>query len=134
MIALDTNILLRYFLKDHEEQHMAASALFAASEENAFFISHIVLCEMVWVLTARYRLSRDEIAHILYYMLETREFIVENQPAVQSALHRYQHEKADFADFLIASSAHQHGCRAVATFDQKALQSDGFVRPDGIAS
>ncbi len=48
MIGLDTNILVRYLTRDHEQQWRQAAAVIQQSQP--CFITNIVLCELVWVL------------------------------------------------------------------------------------
>ena len=50
MIALDTNVLARFLLKDDAVQHRAAAALLAGAQE--FTAPPTVLLELVWVLEA----------------------------------------------------------------------------------
>jgi len=48
MIALDTNILVRYLTQDDEQQWQQAVTLI--QENQPCFIANIVVCELVWVL------------------------------------------------------------------------------------
>lgn len=48
MIGLDTNVLVRYLTRDHEQQWRRAAAIIQQSRP--CFITNIVLCELVWVL------------------------------------------------------------------------------------
>lgn len=50
MIALDTNILVRFFVRDDEGQALKARALIAASQ---VLILTTVLMETEWVLRSR---------------------------------------------------------------------------------
>lgn len=72
MIALDTNVLVRFLVVDDEAQAAQATSLIeqAIADDAALFISDVVLCETVWVLTARYGFSRVEVAAVLRRLLE----------------------------------------------------------------
>ena len=60
MIALDTNVLVRFLVEDDKAQAAAAAALvkrsIAAGE--ALFVADVVLCEVVWVLEVAYKVPR----------------------------------------------------------------------------
>ena len=52
MIGLDTNVVVRYLVKDDPRQaEKAATFIQKQSRRNdVLFLNHIVLCELVWVL------------------------------------------------------------------------------------
>ena len=52
MIAIDTNILVRYITQDDLQQAEAAENLLAIynNKPQSIFINNIVLCEFIWVL------------------------------------------------------------------------------------
>jgi predicted nucleic-acid-binding protein len=60
LIAIDTNVLLRYLLWDDEAQAIKASALISGSQ--AVLLTDIVLVETIWTLTGKkYRLDKNNI-------------------------------------------------------------------------
>jgi len=63
VIGLDTNVLLRYLLRDDPAQAARADRELERGER--FLIDSIVLCELVWVLEAGYGFSRTEITGAL---------------------------------------------------------------------
>ena len=52
MIALDTNVLVRFIVEDDDEQTGRAVLLIhdALAKNEPLFVSEVVLCEVVWVL------------------------------------------------------------------------------------
>lgn len=51
MKGLDTNVLVRYFVRDDEEQWKTADRYLGQNLQKEFyFISNVVLCETIWVL------------------------------------------------------------------------------------
>ena len=117
MIGLDTNVLLRYLLKDDQVQWEQAVQVLETGE--TFFISNLVLCELCWVLQSRYKLSRTEIVEVVQALLDTDAFQFENRLAVQSAIGQMQQGKAGLADYLIGFLNQQAGCTKTVTFDRK---------------
>jgi predicted nucleic-acid-binding protein len=59
LIAVDTNVLVRYFTNDDPEQARRAASLLAGPE--TVYVAHSVLMELEWVLRAIYELPRPAI-------------------------------------------------------------------------
>ncbi|MBT9561274.1 MAG: PIN domain-containing protein [Myxococcales bacterium] len=62
MIALDTNVLVR-FVVDDGEQHQRARRFVAAAlaRRETLYVSQIVACEFTWVLRSAYRRSKVDV-------------------------------------------------------------------------
>ena len=59
MIAIDTNVLLRYLLLDDEIQAKKAADLIESRQ--SVYISHVVLVESVWTLKGKkYKLTNTD--------------------------------------------------------------------------
>ncbi len=131
MMGLDTHVLMRYLLNDDEEQSRRAVALINETADlgEKMYISHVVVCEVAWVLRSAGDLPRVEIAEVLNMLLHTAQFAVEDPDLAGRALARYGRGGADFPDYLIAERASEAGCERVATFDKKLLKEPGFVSP-----
>lgn len=129
MIGLDTNILVRYFMRDDQGQASAAKRLVedARARGERLFINRIVLCELTWVLSKLYRRSHAEIADAVERILVTTQFEVEGKDAVWEALRAFRGSAADFADCLIGASSSAAGCTSTATFDKKAGKLEAFL-------
>jgi predicted nucleic-acid-binding protein len=129
MIGLDTNVLLRYFVKDDPFQSERATRYVAThcTRENPGFVDRVTLCEMVWVLSRGYKYPRSEVASIVGQLLATEELLLEDQQLVEAAVWRYRATNIEFPDALIAAVNRDRGCEATATFDRKAGKLDGFV-------
>ncbi|MGD0026454.1 MAG: type II toxin-antitoxin system VapC family toxin [Xanthobacteraceae bacterium] len=130
MIGLDTNVLLRYFVKDDLAQWEKATHFIAArcSSENPGFIDRVALCEMLWVLSRGHGYSRPDIVRVIQQLLATQELLLEDEELVRSALQSYESSRIDFPDALIARVNLARGCEGTATFDRKAARYDGFIR------
>jgi predicted nucleic-acid-binding protein len=131
MIALDTNVLVRYLVEDDETQSRRATKLIEAAltREEEIFISDVVMCETVWVLSSAYRFSRDEIADTLAALLRARSVVFTSADRLARSLDAYRKGKGDFADYLIRELAHTAGADTVATFDRLLLKEPGFSKP-----
>ncbi len=122
MIAADTNLLLRSFVRDDDAQTKAATRwLSERTADDPVFVSMIVLCEMVWVLRRNYRYPMERVRALLIAMLETEEFVLEDEAAISAIV--ASGRKTDLSDELIALVSRRAGCRVTITFDQEAVAS-----------
>ena len=124
MIALDTNILARYYVidaADAESARQHAEATKALSGKARFFVPKTVLLELEWVLRGFYGQGRAEILRVFDHLLALPMVRIEDERVVSAALEAYR-AGLDFADALHHASA--HGCEQFLTFDDR-----GFVRP-----
>ena len=137
MIAVDTNVLLRYLLHDDEAQAARADAVFDAAE--TVLITDVVLVEAVWTLSGRkYRLARAELVAVLERLFSEPSIRFEDDQAVWRALQAYKsatpvgearsEKGAGFADALIvfkalrAASDAAEALSGVYTFDAAMLR------------
>ena len=128
MIALDTNVLVRLVLQDDVRQARAAeqAVIRARRQQTALFISDVVLCEFVWVLTRRARLSRADIADAVEQLLHTELVVVNDAVVCETALAAYRTGRGDFADYLIREQARAAEASEVLTFDRALKGENGF--------
>ena len=126
MIALDTNVLVRFLFQDDPDQARVASEIInKLTEEDPGFVSREVLVELVWVLERAYRLARAEIAGAIDGLLASTELVVEGADTIGSALELYRNDGFGFADLMIAAAARRSGATELVTFDRKAARLPG---------
>ena len=129
MIGLDTNIVLRYLVKDDPEQAGLAKGLMESlTADNPGWISLVVLAEIVWSLKRTYKLEKDQIAAIIDKFLESRQLVIEQSELVDTSLALYRNNRAGFADCLLCVAAPSAGCSSVVTFDKIAARDLGMHR------
>ena len=128
MKGLDTNILVRFLVKDDEKQSESVYRLFkkAESEKDAFFVPLLVILETIWVLKAVYEISRPDILDAINDILYLPILKFEGQPTLKRFLIDSQENSADLSDVLIACSARMSGCEAVLSFGRKAVKAGIF--------
>ena len=119
MIAVDTNILVRYLIKDDPAQTLRATDFLA---KNRCFVLKSVLIEVVWVLSSSigYNLLPETVHERLLHVLGLAVIETEDATDVAQALAWYA-KGMDFADALhLAGSSELSG---LATFDKKFVAS-----------
>jgi len=128
MKSLDTNILIRFLVKDDELQAKAVYKLFKLAESKAetFFITILVVLETIWVLEAVYDASRQEILDSIDELLLMPILAFQAQSAVRSFISSARENKTDLSDLLIAHYAKHSGAVPVITFDKRAAKIELF--------
>ena len=128
MIALDTNVIIRYLVADDAEQAEAARVLIEGlTTDSRGFICREVGLEVVWVLERFYRFTRAQIADVLVELIATDSLIVETADDVASAALTYRHGGVGFSDLMILSSAERTGAVPLHTFDRRLSRMEGAV-------
>ena len=126
MIALDTNVLVRYLVRDHPAQADAARELVASlTPDSPGFICREVVVELVWVLTRSYGTAREQIGTVLLGLLGSEGILIEDANDVGRAALGYSRGVADFADLMVVAAARRQGATPVYTFDHRASRIDG---------
>ncbi|MBI3181051.1 MAG: type II toxin-antitoxin system VapC family toxin [Myxococcales bacterium] len=131
MIALDTNVLVRFLVEDDPAQHRRAARLIerASRGQESLLVTEIVLCELVWVLTYSYKVARSRVLDTLRALLHARQLAIPSRDAAARAIDAFAGGRGDFADYLIREQAREAGGETVATFDRALLGEEGFVEP-----
>jgi predicted nucleic-acid-binding protein len=124
VIALDTNILLRYLVQDGGEQADLASNLIEQdlSATSPGFVSLAVVCELVWALSRTYQQPRQTVAQALGLLLDSAQIDVERRECIELAI---LHPDQDVADSIIHFAGQLSGCTHTLTFDKKFARLDG---------
>lgn len=143
MIAVDTNVLLRYlYHADDPAQGALAVALIdgAVSRGDPVFVSTLVLCELAWTLKSAFRLERDELLAVLQGVqahaseeASERRFVLEDEDLIRRAIDEFAEGKADFADYVIGRTGESAGADTTYTFDRVAAAVSTFKRLTGSA-
>jgi predicted nucleic-acid-binding protein len=128
MKALDTNVLVRFLVKDDERQSKIVYRAFkqAETDNNTFFVPLLVVLETLWVLESVYNIARNDILDSIDDVLLMPILKFEAQATIQHFILLARENKIDLSDILIACSAKLSGCNSVLTFDKKASKFDYF--------
>jgi predicted nucleic-acid-binding protein len=129
MLGLDTNVLVRYLVRDDPSQYEKARRLITRELKRGepVLVSLLVLLETEWVLRSRYELDKAERLMAISALLDSADLAFEDEACVEQAVYSWKESRADFADCLIEARHRRLGCSATATFDAKALVLTGFV-------
>ena len=128
MIAVDTNVIVRFLVRDDASQADRAEELIRGSET---WISKTVLLETEWVLRSLYDFAPQSLAGALRALAGLSTVRLEDPGAVARALDWFE-RGIDFADALHLASA--GNARQFATFDRKlARQARHATQVDAVS-
>ena len=113
MLAVDTNVVIRYLTRDDAAQFAKANALIGGAD---IYVCTTVLLETEWVLRRAYRFSRQRIIAALAAFAGLPRLTLEDPGLAAKALD-WTRQGIDFADALHLAKA--QGCEAFVSFDQR---------------
>ena len=117
MLAIDTNLVVRYLTGDHPQQSAKAKAVINREE---VFVSTTVMLETEWVLRSAYGFDAKRVCKALRDFGGLATVLFEDSSLVAFALDRME-DGMDFADALHLGRA--ASCDAFLTFDQRFVRS-----------
>lgn len=112
MLAVDTNLVVRYLAVDDPVQSARARAIIDAGD---VFVPITVMLESSWVLRRTYRLSREAVAKALMGFAGLRHVKLDRAEHVSRAID-WAMTGLEFADALHLAEA--ENCNEFATFDR----------------
>lgn len=126
MTAIDTNVLVRYLVRDDAQQAEAARALLEGlTRERPGYVCREVVVEVVWVLERAYRFGRAEIADVLLELVATDCLVLESADDVTRSALRYRQGGPGFSDLMILAAANRVGALPLHTFDDRLARVKG---------
>jgi predicted nucleic-acid-binding protein len=117
MLAIDTNVIVRYLADDHSRQSAQAKALIDGHD---VFVATTVFLETEWVLRNVYGFEAARLAEALRAFAGLARVTLEDEAAAARALD-WMAAGMDFADALhVAKSS---DCEAFVSFDKRLLRT-----------
>lgn len=114
MIAVDTNILARYYVQD--DKHQAKIATRIMNDEPSLYVPLTVTIELYHLLQLGYGLDDDHIRSVLLHLAGLPNITLDAYDRVQAALYMNR-AGLEFPDALhLAAAAH---CARLLTFDDR---------------
>ncbi len=114
---VDTNVLMRYLLKDDELQYQLVAPYFLSNGYVLVIPIH-VLCKIVWLLTKSMKLKKELVLGIILSLIELDNVLVDKL-LVQAGI-EFMKLGGDFADGIIAYETNKYDNSYLLTFDKKA--------------
>ena len=130
---VDANVILRFFIRDNEEQFLRAKAFIQRLElgKEDVLMTEIVFAEVVWVLNKVYEVPRQEIADTFSKVIGYKGIRTMLEKEIfQESLRLYAKHSLDIQDVFLSVLSKNKGC-PIITFDKhdfKKLHCD-FSEP-----
>jgi predicted nucleic-acid-binding protein len=130
-IFVDTNVFLRFFVRDVESLYYKAKELFEKAERGEVKLetSEMVIAEIVWVLESYYGFTKKEIEEVVETILEARSLKVANHARFKEAIKLYSSSNIDFIDAYNIAYMKVRNYQKVATFDIKHFKNIEGIKP-----
>lgn len=130
MIAIDTNVLVRFLTQDDEAQCRKIDRLFEKSKRSGelVFVPDLVIVETIWVLESAYKLKKAEVVEAVGKVLLAAFLEFEDLSILLRAQTLYLAGKADFSDYYIQCRAQKAGCSQLFTFDRALVHDSSFSK------
>lgn len=124
MIAIDTNVLLRFLVQDDAKQSAIASRILEdeLSSENPGLVTIVATLEIDWVLRSQYGFTTKIVADTLLGLMSSPNLVFEQGDAIEIAL---AFEHGDLADNILHQTAKAKGCSKTITFDKYFARIEG---------
>ncbi len=125
---IDTNYILRFFLKDLPSQYEKAEKIFREIEEKEAVgrTSLLVVNELIWILENYYELERKEFVSQILKLVSLKKIkIIEvKKEELITVLKEMQNSNLDFTDLYLKHFAQKENCQ-LASFDKQLLRQFG---------
>ena len=132
MEFLDTNIILRYLLRDDPTKAERCFALFQQlkRKEISLITSEAVIAEVVYVLVSRnlYNQPRSNIRAFLLPIINLPSLKIPYRRALIRALDLFAHSNLDFEDALTVAHMERMKITTVVSYDQDFDHIQGIQR------
>jgi predicted nucleic-acid-binding protein len=118
--ALDTNVIVRFLINDDKTQGRKTRVLFETAERTGerYLICTPVLLETIWVLSAVYELTRDDVLHAIELLTQIPILEFESYETAIDLVRLGANTKADLPDLLIGLAGRAAGGESTLTFDK----------------
>ena len=122
MIAVDTNILARFYCEDPDDpeaKRQRPAARRVIVDTPALFVPMTVVLELEWVMRGFYEIDSEGVSSVMDHLLGMPHVTVERWEAVKDAVELHR-AGLDFADALHLASS--RGCEALISFDRRFVK------------
>ena len=130
---LDTNVMLRYLLNDHQDQSPRAKELFEALArgDRTVRMAESVVLETVFVLAKTYRIPRNSIRDELQLVIDLPGIVMPGKSIFRRVFELYTMKAGlSFADCYHVALTEHLGLTTIISFDRKLGSVPGISREE----
>ena len=120
MVAIDTNILVRYYTDDVSTLTAQAEKIIDQATLRSLFLDRLVIAELTYVLKKIYKFDKVDVVNILYSLLADARFVFGDRDLASETIKLFGKENPlSFEDCWLLALVQQHKVSNVVTFDQQ---------------
>lgn len=122
-ILADTNIILRFLLRDDEKLFTIASSIFKSAEsgKTKIYIDELVVAETVWALTSFYKQGKKEVCNLLLKLVSKNWLVNPRKNLILNSLKLCAFSNLSYIDSWIAEVSTAKKIK-LKTFDKDLLK------------
>jgi len=119
-VIIDTNILLRFLIKDKSTLQTEAVKIFSQAEKGTFIIllNELIIAECIWVMLSHYQMNKKKVIEQIKELIIKDEFEIRDKTIIDSALDTFSQSTLSWIDCYLLSQSKLLGLK-LFTFDQK---------------
>ncbi len=131
-VFVDTNIFLRYLIKDNPAKYERCREVFKKAIEGEVFLfsSEMVIAELIWTLLSYYRVPKAEVIEKVSIIISTQNLHTANKAIIADSLVLYSRENIDFIDAYNAVFMKSNSLAKIYSYDEDFDAVDGIKREE----
>lgn len=127
---IDSNILLRFLLRDDPKKAKACKDLFYKIErkKTPAYTTDLVIAEIIWTLKSFYGYPKEKVCSVVHIILNFPSLQISNKKILKEALFLYQNKNIDFIDAYNATYARYNKIPEIYSYDEDFDKVSGIKR------
>ncbi len=117
---VDTNIFLRYLIKDDPSKYDRCREIFKKAVEGkvALATSSIVIAELIWTLSSYYKVTKADVIEKISIIVGTENLYIHEKDTIVDSLVLYGRKNIDYIDAYNAVFMKYHGFSDIYSYDE----------------
>lgn len=116
MVFIDTNIIIRYLMRDDENLYKISKNIIESTDN--LFVPNEIIAEVVYVLTKIYYVNREKTASTVLDLINQNYFKLNSKEIIIKALEVFSSKNLDFVDCILCATSKLTE-NTVESFDKK---------------
>ena len=119
-IIVDTNVLLRFLIKDSSSLGIKAEIFFKKAHSGNYVIklNELIIAECLWVLISHYKYPKVDAVNALKSLILHEEFKIRDKILINESLNFFLENNLSFVDSYLYCQSQSTGLNLI-TFDEK---------------
>ena len=115
MVFIDTNIIVRYLMKDDENLYKISKNIIETTDN--LFVPNEIIAEVIYVLTKIYNINREKTSSTVLDLINRNYFTLNSKEIIINALEVFSSKNLDIVDCILCTTSKLTE-NTVETFDK----------------